>query len=49
MAKKVIPRVITYLFLIIAVVVSLFPFYFMFVSATNTNHEILAAPLLQKP
>ena len=44
MAKKVIPRVITYLFLIIAVVVSLFPFYFMFVSATNTNHEILAAP-----
>ena len=29
--------------LIIAVLVSLFPFYFMFVSATNTNADILSA------
>ena len=33
-----------YLFLILAAVLSLFPFYFMFVSGTNTNQDILAAP-----
>lgn len=36
-------KVFTYVFLTIAVVVSLFPFYFMFVSATNTNAQILSA------
>ena len=33
-----------YLFLILAAFLSLFPFYFMFVSGTNTNQDILAAP-----
>ncbi len=33
-----------YLVLLIAAVVSLFPFYFMFVEATNTNAEILRTP-----
>ena len=33
-----------YAFLILAAFLSLFPFYFMFVSGTNTNAEILAAP-----
>lgn len=41
--KLDVTRVFTYLFLIIAAFVSLFPFYFMFVSATNTNAEILSA------
>lgn len=36
-------KVFTYVFLIIAAFVSLFPFYFMFVSATNTHAEILSA------
>lgn len=36
-------KVLTYVFLVIAVFVSLFPFYFMFVSATNTNAQILSA------
>lgn len=35
-------KVFTYAFLTIAVFVSLFPFYFMFVSATNANAEILS-------
>ncbi len=35
-------KIVTYAFLTIAVFVSLFPFYFMFVSATNTNAEILS-------
>lgn len=35
-------KIFTYIFLIIAVIVSLFPFYFMFVSATNSNAEILS-------
>lgn len=40
-------KIFTYLFLTLAALVSLFPFYFMFVSATNTNAEILrAAPKL---
>lgn len=40
-------KVITYILLIAAVLVSLFPFYFMFVSATNSNAEILSStPLL---
>lgn len=40
---KTMPKVVTYVILIIAVLVSLFPFYFMFVSATNTNADILSA------
>ncbi len=32
-------KVFTYVFLTIAALISLFPFYFMFVSATNTNAE----------
>ena len=36
-------KAFTYLFLTIAIFVSLFPFYFMFVSATNTNAQILSA------
>lgn len=35
-------QVFTYLFLIITAFVSVFPFYFMFVSATNTNAQILS-------
>lgn len=37
-------KVITYVLLAVAVIISLFPFYFMFVSATNSNSEILSAP-----
>lgn len=37
-------KVITYALLAVAVVLALFPFYFMFVSASNSNREILAAP-----
>ncbi|MBF9013994.1 MULTISPECIES: carbohydrate ABC transporter permease [unclassified Oceanispirochaeta] len=37
-------KFLTYLFLIIAVAVSLFPFYFMFVSSGNSNNEILSSP-----
>ena len=33
-----------YIFLIAAAFLSLFPFYFMFVSGTNTNQAILQAP-----
>ena len=36
-------KVFTYVFLTIAALISLFPFYFMFVSATHTNAEILSA------
>lgn len=36
-------HIATYLILILATAVSLFPFWFMFVSATNTNAEILSA------
>lgn len=36
-------HVVTYIVLIVAAFISLFPFYFMFVSATNTNAEILSA------
>lgn len=35
-------KAVTYVFLTIAVFASLFPFYFMFVSATNTNAQILS-------
>lgn len=37
-------KIVIYLFLILAAFVSLFPFYFMFASSTNTNTAILAAP-----
>ncbi|MEG1874109.1 MAG: carbohydrate ABC transporter permease [Angelakisella sp.] len=37
-------RFLTYALLSVAVVVSLFPFLFMFLSATNSNHEILSFP-----
>ena len=33
-----------YFFLVLAAFLSLFPFYFMFVSGTNTNQDILSAP-----
>ncbi len=33
-----------YIFLVLAAFASLFPFYFMFISGTNTNQAILAAP-----
>lgn len=36
-------KILTYALLIIAVIISLFPFYFMFVSGTNSNAEILTA------
>ena len=31
-----------YFFLVLAAFLSLFPFYFMFVSGTNTNQDILS-------
>lgn len=37
-------KVATYVLLAIAVLIALFPFYYMFVSATNSNAEILSAP-----
>ncbi len=43
MSKKS-KQIITYVILAAVVIISLFPFYFMFVSATNSNDEILAAP-----
>lgn len=33
-----------YLILILAAFISIFPFYFMFVSGTNSNAEILQLP-----
>ena len=36
-------KIFTYIVLIIAAFISLFPFYFMFVSATNTHADILSA------
>ena len=38
-----------YIFLIAAAFLSLFPFYFMFVSGTNTNQAILQAPPTAAP
>lgn len=40
---KTMPKAATYAVLTIAALVSLFPFYFMFVSATNSNADILSA------
>ncbi len=40
---RTIPKVVTYVVLIIAAFISLFPFYFMFVSSTNSNADILSA------
>lgn len=37
-------KIMTYLILAIAVILALFPFYFMFVSATNLNADILSFP-----
>lgn len=37
-------KIISYLFIIIAVLISLFPFYLMFVSSTLTTGEILSIP-----
>lgn len=42
--KKAFGRVFGYVVLIIAAFLSLFPFYFMFVSGTNTNNQILSVP-----
>lgn len=41
---KRVGKVIAYLILIIAAFLSMFPFYFMFVSGTNTNNQILSVP-----
>ena len=41
---KSIGKILSYMILILAAFVSLFPFYFMFVSGTNTNTEILSVP-----
>lgn len=41
---KRVGRVVGYLILIIAAFLSMFPFYFMFVSGTNTNNQILSVP-----
>ncbi len=35
-------QIFTYVFLTIVVIISLFPFYFMFISATNANMDILS-------
>ena len=39
-----IKKICVYFLLILAAFLSLFPFYFMFVSGTNSNQAILAAP-----
>lgn len=39
--KNIGRKVFTYLFLTLAIIISIFPFYFMFVSATNVNSDIL--------
>ena len=41
---KKVSKVIVYTILGIAAFLSLFPFYFMFVSGTNTNNQILSVP-----
>ena len=42
--KKTVGRIIGYIVLAIGAFLSLFPFYFMFVSGTNTNTQILSVP-----
>ena len=37
-------KVFCYVVLTISAFLSLFPFYFMFVSGTNTNNQILSVP-----
>lgn len=39
--KSIGRKIFTYAFLTLAIIISIFPFYFMFISATNTNAEIL--------
>ena len=46
MTKTQLRRIPAYLFLSVAVVLSVFPLYFMAVSATNTSNEVLASRLL---
>ena len=41
---KAFGKIFGYIVLIIAAFLSLFPFYFMFVSGTNTNNQILSVP-----
>ena len=41
---SILTKVLIYTFLIVAVIVSLFPFYVMFVSSTLTTGEILSSP-----
>lgn len=41
---KTIGRIVGYVILTIGAFLSLFPFYFMFVSGTNTNNQILSVP-----
>ena len=42
--SKLLSKIIIYAILIIGVIVSLFPFYLMFVSSTHTSGEVLAFP-----
>lgn len=42
--SKILSKIIIYSILIIGVVISLFPFYLMFVSATHTSGEVIAFP-----
>ena len=37
-------KIFCYVVLTISAFLSLFPFYFMFVSGTNTNNQILSVP-----
>ena len=46
MTRTTLRRIPAYLFLSVAVVLSVFPLYFMTVSATNTSNEVIASKLL---
>ena len=46
MTRTTLRRIPAYLFLSVAVVLSVFPLYFMTVSATNTSNEVVASKLL---
>ena len=46
MTRTQLRRIPAYLFLSFAVVLSVFPLYFMAVSATNTSNEVVASKLL---
>ncbi|WP_456823947.1 carbohydrate ABC transporter permease [Cellulomonas sp. P5_E12] len=46
MTRTTLRRIPAYVFLSVAVVLSVFPLYFMTVSATNTSNEVIASKLL---